>query len=107
MNIAGDRSGHKPSVIASTLASTPSTPDLTSGREVYQGATPTLSALHGEQAVYLPPFYWAEVGIARQLLRLAHCTRQKDKLSEPGRALYRTCYPAQPTGLNSFGSNPF
>ena len=51
-------------------------------REIFVGATPTLSALPGEQAVYLPPFYWAEVGVARNLLRLANCTPQQDQLRD-------------------------
>ncbi len=46
------------------------------------GATPTLSALPGEQAVYLPPFYYAEKGITSNLLRLANCPTPKDKLSD-------------------------
>ncbi|MEI6047037.1 MAG: helix-hairpin-helix domain-containing protein, partial [Chloroflexota bacterium] len=48
--------------------------------EVYVGSTPTLSALPGEQAVYLTPFYFAEQGIANHLLRLAHCLPQQDRL---------------------------
>ena len=98
VNAAGDRSGHKPPAPAPVI--TPASvssgfatnPDLASGREVYQGATPTLSALPGEQAVYLPPFYWAEVGIARQLLRLAHCTRQEDRLSELANTNFPTMF---------------
>jgi exodeoxyribonuclease V alpha subunit len=46
------------------------------------GATPTLSALPGEQAVYLLPFYFAENGVARSLLRLAACPPPKDRLSD-------------------------
>jgi exodeoxyribonuclease V alpha subunit len=49
--------------------------------EVYVGSTPTLSALPGEQAVYLPPFYYAEQGVARHLLRLAHCSPNEDRLA--------------------------
>jgi exodeoxyribonuclease V alpha subunit len=50
--------------------------------EIFGGATPTLSALPGEQVVYLPPFYYAEQGITRQLLRLAKCPPSKDKLAD-------------------------
>ena len=46
------------------------------------GATPTLSALPGEQAVYLPPFYYAEQGIAKNLLRLSQASRSKDALAD-------------------------
>jgi exodeoxyribonuclease V alpha subunit len=46
------------------------------------GATPTLSALPGEQVVYLPPFYHAESGVARNLLRLAGCPPHQDRLAE-------------------------
>lgn len=46
------------------------------------GATLTLSALPGEQAVYLLPFYFAENGVARSLLRLAACPPPKDRLLE-------------------------
>jgi exodeoxyribonuclease V alpha subunit len=35
-----------------------------------------------EQAVYLPPFYFAEQGITRQLLRLANCPPHQDKLAD-------------------------
>lgn len=46
------------------------------------GATPTLTALPGEQVVYLPPFYFAESGVARSLLRLAACPPSKDRLND-------------------------
>ena len=49
------------------------------------GATPTLSALPGEQAVYLPPFYYAEKGITTNIGRLANCPHSKDKLSDLGK----------------------
>jgi exodeoxyribonuclease V alpha subunit len=45
-------------------------------------ATPTLSAMPGEQAVYLPPFYYAEQGISKHLLRLAKCPRSQDSLAD-------------------------
>jgi ATP-dependent exoDNAse (exonuclease V) alpha subunit len=44
------------------------------------GSTPTLSALPGEQAVYLPPFFYAEQGIAKSLRRLAKCSPHQDRL---------------------------
>jgi ATP-dependent exoDNAse (exonuclease V) alpha subunit len=56
------------------------------------GATPTLTALPGEQAVYLPPFYWAEQGVAKHLMRLANCTPQQDRLKELARADFRTVF---------------
>jgi len=49
------------------------------------GATPTLSALPGEQAVYLPPFYYAEKGITSNLWRLSNCPPSKDKLADLGK----------------------
>ncbi|MEI6043746.1 MAG: AAA family ATPase [Chloroflexota bacterium] len=61
-------------------ASVPTAAALHESVEVYVGSTPTLSALPGEQAVYLPPFYFAEQGIANHLLRLAHCSPQQDRL---------------------------
>ena len=101
VNTNGNRNGgNKPSapapapvVTPASVASSPATnSDLASGREVFQGATPTLSALPGEQAVYLPPFYWAEVGIARQLLRLAHCTTQENRLAEFSKTDYNVMF---------------
>ncbi|HEX2915839.1 MAG TPA: AAA family ATPase [Chloroflexia bacterium] len=45
--------------------------------------------LPGEQAVYLPPFYYAEQGIARNLIRLVNCPPNRDKLAE----FRKTDYP--------------
>jgi exodeoxyribonuclease V alpha subunit len=39
-------------------------------------------AIEGEQAVYLPPFYHAEMGVTRHLLRLYRCAPEKDKLKD-------------------------
>ncbi len=66
------------------------------------GATPTLSALPGEQAVYLPPFYFAEVGITRNLLRLAKATPDKDRLRELAKTNFAAMfgYLAEKEGLN-------
>ncbi len=66
------------------------------------GATPTLSALPGEQAVYLPPFYYAEVGITRNLLRLAKATPDKDRLRELAKTNFAAMfgYLAEKEGLN-------
>lgn len=50
--------------------------------EEYVASTPTLSALPGEQAVYLPPFYYSEQGIAHNLLRLAGCPPARDRLAD-------------------------
>ena len=61
-------------------------------RETFSGATPTLSALPGEQAVYLPPFYWAEVGVTRNLLRLASCTPQQNRLGDMAHTDFATMF---------------
>jgi exodeoxyribonuclease V alpha subunit len=36
----------------------------------------------GEQAIYLSPFYMAEQGVARNLLRLAHCPPSRGRLAD-------------------------
>ncbi len=56
------------------------------------GSTPTLSARPGEQAVYLPPFYYAEQGIAKQLLRLARSPRSKDALADLAHLDFRAMF---------------
>jgi exodeoxyribonuclease V alpha subunit len=59
---------------------------------LFGGATPTLSTLPGEQAVYLPPFYYAEQGITRHLLRLAKCPPAKDKLADLARTDFKAMF---------------
>lgn len=46
------------------------------------GSTPTLTALPGEQAVYLPPFHSAERGVASSLRRLKEAPPTYDRLAE-------------------------
>ena len=51
-------------------------------RALYETATPILSALPGEQAVSLPPFYYAEIGVAQNVRRLAKAPSEKDRLAD-------------------------
>ncbi len=43
---------------------------------------PLISVVTDEQAIYLPPFYFAEQGVTRHLLRLSQCTPGQDKLDD-------------------------
>jgi ATP-dependent exoDNAse (exonuclease V) alpha subunit len=88
-------SSRSPVVQAQNPASSPTTTTATGANPISSnesGATPTLTALPGEQAVYLPPFYWAEQGVAKHLMRLANCTPQQDRLKELARADFRTVF---------------
>jgi ATP-dependent exoDNAse (exonuclease V) alpha subunit len=87
-------SSRSPVVQAQNPASSPTT-TATAANPISSnesGATPTLTALPGEQAVYLPPFYWGEQGVAKHLMRLANCTPQQDRLKELARADFRTVF---------------
>jgi ATP-dependent exoDNAse (exonuclease V) alpha subunit len=88
-------SSRSPVVQAQNPASSPTTTTATAANPISSnesGATPTLTALPGEQAVYLPPFYWGEQGVAKHLMRLANCTPQQDRLRELARADFRTVF---------------
>ena len=62
-----------------TQASEHSTRPPATGQSPSRKQTP--AALLGEQVVYLPPFYAAEQGIARNLLRLAQCPSDSGRLA--------------------------
>ena len=75
-------SNNSGSISGNAATTAPVAAPILTPNENNSGSTITLSAQPGEQAVYLPPFYFGELGVARILLRLFQCPPAQDKLAD-------------------------